>query len=100
MSEPELFANIRVKMDLPTFQAISSLSITAFRMTLEALAKEHGDKAGEWLDQLEADILFEAKGVIASGTDIHTEAESIGSGIQVLEAIIGAVRTSLIRKNQ
>jgi hypothetical protein len=66
----------------------------SLRTTIEAIPDI--DKTDPtWLDQLEARLVREVKGTVASGIDIGTEAAAIKFGIDVLQATLDACRVTL-----
>lgn len=92
----EPFLRLQLKEDVPTYKAISAVMMDALRVTLDTVSENHNGT--EWLDDLEKELIFNAKSFITSGVAIDTEAESFGIAIQLLQGIIGATRAGLIDK--
>ncbi len=65
----------------------------AIRTVIEELSKHHSGSA--WFDELEKRLIRDAKGAIAEGIAIETEASGLKFGIDVLQATLDACRQSL-----
>ncbi|EJL57973.1 hypothetical protein PMI09_00678 [Rhizobium sp. CF122] len=66
----------------------------SLRTTIEAIPQIDSSQQ-DWLDQLEANLIREAKGTVADGIAIGEEAAAIRFGIEVLQATLDACRTTL-----
>jgi len=67
----------------------------ALRQTIERMAAEHGGTTGTWFDDLEADLIRNAKATIGEGVSIEVEAELIQFAVDFLAATISVTRASL-----
>ncbi|WP_092148122.1 hypothetical protein [Bradyrhizobium sp. NFR13] len=67
---------------------------------LTRLAEHHGNANGPWLDELEQEILREAKSTVAEGVQIEVEAEGMKIGVDLLDALIKRARFRLVTKDE
>ena len=72
--------------------AIAIIALPALQTALEALVKRAPEGDSAWFDELEADLIREAKSTIVEGLPIEIEAASLKAGIQVLQTTINAAR--------
>ena len=100
MEERQPFRRIPVEPTVNNYAAISGIALPALRTVLEELAKTYGNKAGPWLDELEARLIAEAKGTVTEGMPIEAEAASLTIGIDVLQATLDVVRHNLVSEEE
>jgi hypothetical protein len=98
MTEKEIAFQTRTPANRTEWAALTMTVSAAFISTLDSLAAAHGNRPGEWLDQLEADLIREAKGAITEGVPEEVEAPAIGLGIEVLQGILDRLRRRLVRE--
>ena len=96
MGERKPFRRIDFPQSIASYQAITAIALPALRTVLEELAEAHGNKAGPWLDDLEARLIRDAKGTITEGASIEVEAASLKVGIDVLQMTLDVVRHNLV----
>lgn len=79
--------------------AHASIVIVALGQSLQSIldemAKLHGDKAGEWLDELEVESIRHAKGVFGEGVADEIETEGVKMAIDMLQGIFDTFRFKL-----
>jgi hypothetical protein len=68
---------------------------TALRSTLEELLIVQRDKSDDWLNQLEARLISEAKGTIAEGISIDSDARGIGLGVEIVHTHFDMLRRKI-----
>lgn len=96
MANEKVFLDLKFKENVPNYKAISAVMMDALRITLDTVADEK--QGTEWIDELEKKLIFAAKSFDTTGISIDEEAESFGIALQLLQGIVGAVRTSIIDK--
>ena len=63
--------------------------------TLATLAAAHGDKPGEWLDDLESKVIRDIKGMHGEGTTLEAEHAAIAASLAIIGQRFQALRLSL-----
>lgn len=71
----------------------------SFRILLGKVAEQHNSQDGPWLDELQDELVLEAKGMITEGFSIQTDAAIVKFGIDVLQTTLDAFRRSLVVKD-
>jgi hypothetical protein len=96
MSKPE---NALARVEMPSDPRDAGMMIgvlaPALLTTLRALAAQHGNKKGEWFDQITSDLIRKAKGNEGVGVPMQNEAAGIKLGLNALDAIFDVVRRDL-----
>ncbi|KAB2694045.1 hypothetical protein F9K79_20675 [Ochrobactrum sp. Kaboul] len=100
MSEKEPFRKITFEQNRENYAGICAVVTPALRTVIEELAVQHGNQIGPWFDELESKLITDAKGTIAEGFSISTDAQIIGLGVEVLQATLDVCRNSLVKKEQ
>lgn len=98
MTDNQPFKHIKFENTRESYAGMTAALAPALRTTIETLAKLHDNKYGAWFDELERQLINNAKGTIAEGFDITTETKFIGLGVQIVQATLDAVRSNLIRE--
>lgn len=88
------------ELTVHNMMGVAGIMQNSFRKTLEALAAQHGNQPGTWLDELEEGLIRDAKGAVTEGIPIEADAEAIQFGVDVLQATLDAVRRNLTRQGQ
>jgi hypothetical protein len=68
---------------------------TALRATLEELLFVQKDKSDDWLNQLETRLISGAKGTIAEGISIESDARGIGLGVEIVHTLFDILRRKI-----
>jgi hypothetical protein len=80
--------------------AVATVMVGAFRATVAELAQFHEGKPGPWLDELEKNLIREAKGTVTEGIAIEADAEAVQLGVDVLQAALDATRARLVAADE
>lgn len=67
----------------------------ALDLTLAALAERHANQPGQWLDDLEREVIRTIKGATTDHIAIETEYEAVSAGLAVVADRFEALRRSL-----
>ncbi len=86
---------IRVSAD--GLSAVTALAATTagLQQTLCALAQAHGGRGGIWLDDLEEQLVRDAKNIVFNGASMEAEADAVDFAVTNLRMAIDAVRQRL-----
>lgn len=91
MGDRQPFRTIRYERTIPNLEAINLISITALRSVIEKMVEQRGG-IGPWYDELEKELIRDAKGTISEGLSIETEAGALKLGVDVLQMTLDIVR--------
>ncbi|PWJ81473.1 hypothetical protein C7441_1104 [Pseudaminobacter salicylatoxidans] len=91
MNEKKPFRTINYARTVPNLEAINLISLHALRTVIEEMVEQRGG-IGPWYDELEQELIRDAKGTIAEGVPIETEAGALKLGIDVLQMTLDVVR--------
>jgi hypothetical protein len=59
----------------------------AMDVMMDAVAEQHGNQPGPWLDELRAEAIRRIKGTVGEGMHIHQEVALIRASIEAVEAV-------------
>ncbi|AWI87074.1 hypothetical protein C0214_01115 [Methylobacterium sp. DM1] len=67
----------------------------AILTTMKALAAQHGNKHGQWFEDLSAQLIKQAKSSDASVFPMGDEVAGIDAGLNVIQGLLDVVRRDL-----
>jgi hypothetical protein len=68
---------------------------SGLKTTLKQMAKNHGNKSGQWLDEIEADVVDGLKATITEGINVTIEAQALNGALNIIGRFFGEVRGEL-----
>jgi hypothetical protein len=68
--------------------------------TLLALARQHGNQAGPWLDELHETTTRKIKAGVTEGISLDAEAGAFSSAIEMVDGVFAQLKRALIEHNR
>ncbi|MGK6315564.1 hypothetical protein [Neorhizobium sp. DT-125] len=75
--------------------AVVTMLGPALQTVIEKLAATRAEEGPAWFDELERELLLEAKNTISEGIPIEAEVEGLKLGVDVLQATLDRCRDNL-----